>query len=83
VVDTRHQLSHASPFSFGAHRGGYAARMAPRRPPRKSEAERYRVAAEETLNQLDWVIDYLHRIKKDRIAAALKHNRDSIAARLM
>jgi hypothetical protein len=50
--------------------------------PRRTEADRYRTAAEETLNQLDWVIQYLHRIRKHQIADVLKQNRDHIAGRL-
>ena len=35
----------------------------------EQEAERYRRAAEETLDQLDWCEDYLYRIGKPEIAA--------------
>ena len=31
-----------------------------------AERDRYRKAAEEALQQLDWCIDYLHRIHKTR-----------------
>jgi hypothetical protein len=41
---------------------------------RTEESARYRRAAEDTLDQLDWCIDYLHRIGKSRIAEALERN---------
>ena len=46
------------------------------------EAERYRNAAERILEQLDWTINYLHRIRKDKLAGALSRNRDAIRRRL-
>jgi hypothetical protein len=42
------------------------------------EAARYRRAAEETLDQLDWCISYFHRIRKPGIANALRKNRAHI-----
>lgn len=39
----------------------------------------YRRAAEAALGQLEWCIDYLHRIRKDTVARRLSRNRDSIA----
>ena len=45
---------------------------------REQEVARYRRAAEETLNQLDWCINYLHRIRKSAIADALGKNRSLI-----
>jgi hypothetical protein len=53
-----------------------------RRESARREAERYRAAAEETLNQLDWCIAYLHRIRKPKIAAALARNRSEIRRRM-
>jgi hypothetical protein len=44
----------------------------------EAEAERYRVAAEAALDQLDWCISYLHRIKKSPIATALARNQSQI-----
>ena len=44
----------------------------------KQDSERYRRAAEETLDQLDWCINYLHRIRKPRIAQAIEKNRSTI-----
>ena len=46
------------------------------------EAERYRQAAERVLEQLDWTINYLYRIRKERLAGALSRNRDAIRRRL-
>ena len=45
---------------------------------REQEAARYRRAAEETLDQLDWCINYLYRIRKTRIADVLGKNRSAI-----
>jgi hypothetical protein len=53
-----------------------------RRESTRRERERYRVAAEEALNQLDWCIAYLHRIRKPAIAAALQRNRSEIGRRM-
>ena len=44
----------------------------------KENSERYRRAAEETLDQLDWCINYFHRIRKPRIAEAIAKNRSTI-----
>jgi hypothetical protein len=49
---------------------------------RAGEADRYRTAAEETLEQLDWCIHYLYRIRKPEIARSLDKNRRFIEARL-
>jgi hypothetical protein len=46
------------------------------------EIERYRRAAEATLEQLDWCVDYLYRIRKDRIARAIQNNRTQIRRRM-
>jgi len=50
--------------------------------PARDEAERYREAAEATLEQLDWCIGYLHRIRKPALADALSRNRAEIRRRL-
>jgi hypothetical protein len=47
-----------------------------------TEAERYHAAAKATLEQLDWAIGYLYRIRKPEIADALRRNREKIAKRL-
>ena len=39
---------------------------------------RYRRAAEETLDQLEWCINYLYSIRKPRIAQAIAQNRSTI-----
>jgi hypothetical protein len=44
----------------------------------EQDSERYRRAAEETLDQLDWCINSLHRIHKPRIAKAIAKNRATI-----
>jgi hypothetical protein len=48
-----------------------------------SEAERYRRAAEDALQQLDWAIGYMHGIHKVRISRALAKNRSYIRRNLM
>lgn len=45
---------------------------------RTDESTRYRRAAEETLEQLEWVVSYLHRIGKSRIADVIDKNRRHI-----
>jgi hypothetical protein len=50
--------------------------------PWQVDAERYREAAEATLEQLDWCIGYLHRIRKPALADALARNRAEIRRRL-
>ena len=49
----------------------------------REEAERYRQAAEDALQQLDWCIGYLHGIRKIGISRALAKNRGHIRAHLM
>ena len=50
---------------------------------RGSETERYRRAAEDALQQLDWCIGYLHGIRKTRISRALARNRSTIRTNLL
>lgn len=45
--------------------------------------ERYRQAAEDALQQLDWCIGYLHGIHKVSISRALARNRSHIRRHLM
>jgi hypothetical protein len=45
--------------------------------------ERYRRAAEDALQQLDWCIGYLHGIRKVKISATLARNRTAIQRNLM
>jgi hypothetical protein len=47
------------------------------------EVERYRIAAENALQQLDWTIGYLHGIRKTEISKALATNRYFIRRSLM
>jgi len=51
--------------------------------PASDEAFRYRRAAEDALQQLDWAIGYLHGIKKTGISKALAQNRSYIRRNLM
>ena len=51
--------------------------------PKEQEADRYRKAAEDALQQLDWVIGYLHGIRKSEISRALAKNRSYIRTQLM
>jgi hypothetical protein len=50
---------------------------------KQEEADRYRKAAEDALQQLDWVIGYLHGIRKVEISRALARNRSYIRTQLM
>jgi hypothetical protein len=50
---------------------------------REEELERYRQAAEDALQQLDWCIGYLHGIRKTDISRALAKNRSHIRTHLM
>lgn len=45
---------------------------------RDQEIARYRLAAEQTLEQLEWCVNYLHRIRKSRIAEVVDKNRRRI-----
>ena len=47
------------------------------------EGDRYRRAAEDALQQLDWCIGYLHGIKKNKISTQLARNRSYIRRNLM
>jgi hypothetical protein len=47
------------------------------------ELERWRRAAEDALQQLDWAIGYLHGIGKDAEARALAANRRVIRQRVL
>lgn len=49
---------------------------------RAREADRYREAAELTLDQLQWAINYLYRTRKPTLAAGLERNREHILAEL-
>lgn len=45
--------------------------------------ERYRRAAEDALQQLDWCIGYLHGIRKEKISVTLARNRAYIRRNLL
>lgn len=47
------------------------------------QGERYRRAAEDALQQLDWCIGYLHGIRKGKISMQLARNRAHIRRNLM
>jgi len=47
------------------------------------ELERYRRAAEDALQQLDWCIGYLHGLRKVEISRALAKNRSYIRTALL
>jgi hypothetical protein len=47
------------------------------------EGQRYRRAAEDALQQLDWCIGYLHGIRKAKISQQLARNRSFIRRSLM
>ena len=47
------------------------------------ETERYRRAAEDALQQLDWCIGYLHGLRKVEISRALAKNRSYIRTQLL
>ena len=49
---------------------------------RAREAKRYREAAELALDQLQWAINYLHRIRRSALAERLERNREHILAEL-
>jgi hypothetical protein len=50
---------------------------------KQEDGARYRQAAEDALQQLDWTIGYLHGIRKTEISKALAKNRSFIRKRLM
>jgi hypothetical protein len=49
----------------------------------REELERYRQAAEDALQQLDWCIGYLHGIRKLDVSRALAKNRSHIRRQLL
>ena len=46
------------------------------------EAARYRKAAHQALDQLDWCVHYLRTIRKTKISKQVAKNRSAIALRL-
>jgi hypothetical protein len=57
--------------------------MAVRQNGRSAEAERYKQAANDALQQLDWCIGYLTGIRKPGVAGKLARNRAYIREQLM
>jgi len=51
--------------------------------PRLTDAERYRRAAEDALQQLDWTIGYVHGIGRSQVSKALARNRSCIRRNLL
>ena len=49
----------------------------------RSDEDRYRRAADDALQQLDWAIGYLHGIRKTEISKALAKNRSYIRSQLL
>ncbi len=49
----------------------------------RDESDRYRRAADDALQQLDWCIGYLHGIRKTQISRQLAKNRSYIRQSLM
>jgi hypothetical protein len=49
---------------------------------RAREADRYREAAELALDQLQWAVNYLYRIRRPSLAAGIERNREHILAQL-
>ena len=49
----------------------------------ETDAERFRAAAEDALQQLDWCIGYLHGIRKLDVSRALAKNRSYIREKLL
>lgn len=49
---------------------------------RAREADRYREAAELALDQLQWAVNYLYRIRKPSLAAGLERNLEQILGEL-
>jgi hypothetical protein len=52
-----------------------------RQPNQREEAGRYRKAADLAIENLDWCINYLHQIRKHKIANSLHRNRMTIVKR--
>jgi len=49
----------------------------------EDKLERYRQAAEDALQQLDWCIDYMHNCGKKGVARSLPRNRSYIRTQLL
>jgi len=60
-----------------------SSRSSSRRESSRNETDRYRQAAEDALQQLDWAIGYLHGIRKTAISKALAKNRSYIRRSLL
>ena len=49
---------------------------------RDREIGRYRQAAISTLEQIEWIVGYLYKIRKPELARALERNRKQIIERI-
>jgi hypothetical protein len=78
---SRSRSTSSSKRSSGGSKGSSSSKS--RGSNRDGEVERYRQAAEDALQQLDWTIGYLHGIKKTQISRALAQNRSHIRRHLM
>jgi hypothetical protein len=63
--------------------GRTATKQQSRSDSKQEETDRYKQAAEDALQQLDWAIGYLHGIRKVEISRALAKNRSYIRRRLL
>jgi hypothetical protein len=72
--------SRSSSSRSGSRRSGSSRSQTAKK---QDEADRYRQAAEDALQQLDWTIGYLHGIRKTDISKALAQNRSYIRRNLM
>ena len=63
--------------------GSNATKQRGRSDSKQDETDRYKQAAEDALQQLDWAIGYLHGIRKVEISRALAKNRSFIRQRLL
>jgi hypothetical protein len=48
---------------------------------KQSQSERYRRAARLAIEQLDWCVNYFHRIGRPQIGEVLRRNRNAIVKR--
>ena len=78
MAQTTKSRSSGTPRSSSSSRSSSGSRNGGR-----SEEDRYRRAADDALQQLDWAIGYLHGIRKTQISRALAKNRSYIRSQLL
>jgi hypothetical protein len=81
MAETRTRRTSSSGRKSSSERGTSRRRGSSSEP--DPEADRYRRAAEDALQNLDWAIGYLHGIHKTAISKALAENRSHIRRRLL